>query len=135
MASPRLVGKCTEKHPEEWESQRFLAIIVTWFLSTGGLPHQCAHWFAMTGYFEAKPFKHQFIWLLCWEGNGSANAGDFVALVGNGFPEDFVRHILRQRHDSGSGLMADLGGGYAVNGLQRFLGVHLAVTAHHTFYF
>ena len=28
---------------------------------TGGLPHQSADWFAMTGYFEAKPFKHQFI--------------------------------------------------------------------------
>ena len=27
----------------------------------GGLPHQSADWFAMTGYFEAKPFKHQFI--------------------------------------------------------------------------
>ena len=28
---------------------------------TGGLPHQSADWFAMTGYFEAKPFKQQFI--------------------------------------------------------------------------
>ena len=34
---------------------RFLAVIVTWFHSSGGLPHQSADWFAMTGNFEAKP--------------------------------------------------------------------------------
>ena len=49
VAISRLVGKCTEKFLEERESPRFLAVIITWFLSTGGLPHQCAHWFAMTG--------------------------------------------------------------------------------------
>ncbi|MCI6956061.1 MAG: hypothetical protein MR763_01740, partial [Clostridiales bacterium] len=50
VAIPRLEGKCTEKRPEEWELLRFLAVIVTWFLSTGGLPHQRARWFAMTAY-------------------------------------------------------------------------------------
>ena len=40
---------------------RFLVVIVTWFLSTGGLPHQSADWFAMTANLKAKPFKHQFI--------------------------------------------------------------------------
>ena len=34
-----------------------MVVIVTWFLSTGGLPHQCAHWLAMT----AKSYKQQFI--------------------------------------------------------------------------
>ena len=43
---------------------RFLAVIVTWFHSSGGLPHQSADWFAMTGYFEAKTFKQQFVALL-----------------------------------------------------------------------
>ena len=28
-----------------------MVVIVTWFLSTGGLPRQCAHWLAMTGNF------------------------------------------------------------------------------------
>ena len=28
---------------------RFLVVIVTWFHSWGGLPHQRARWFAMTG--------------------------------------------------------------------------------------
>ena len=49
VAIPLLEGKCIEKYPEEWASPRFLVVIATWFLSTGGLPHQCAHWFAMTG--------------------------------------------------------------------------------------
>ncbi|MDY4489248.1 MAG: hypothetical protein SPE19_01795, partial [Candidatus Faecousia sp.] len=31
-----------------WQQPRFLAVIVTWFHSTGGLPRQCAHWLAMT---------------------------------------------------------------------------------------
>ena len=44
VAIPRLEGDCTEKYPEEWEFPRFLVVIVTWLLSTGGLPHQCAHW-------------------------------------------------------------------------------------------
>ena len=56
VAIPRLEGKCTEKHPQGWELPRFLVVIVTWFLSTGGLPRQCAHWLAMT----AKTYKHQF---------------------------------------------------------------------------
>ena len=50
VAIPRLEGKCTEKYPKEWELPQFLVVIVTWFLSTGGLPHQCAHWFAMTAF-------------------------------------------------------------------------------------
>ena len=29
VAIPRLQGKCTEKYPEEWESPRFLVVIVT----------------------------------------------------------------------------------------------------------
>ena len=39
VAIPRLEEKCTEKYPEEWESPRFLVVIVTWFHSTRGLPH------------------------------------------------------------------------------------------------
>ena len=35
----------------------FLVVIVTWFLSTGGLPRQCEHWLAMTAYL----YKHQFV--------------------------------------------------------------------------
>ena len=31
------------KVPEKVGVARFLAVIVTWFFSTGGLPHQCAH--------------------------------------------------------------------------------------------
>ena len=61
VAIPRLEGKCTEKYQYNWESPQFLVVIVTWFHSSGGLPHQSADWFAMTGNFEAKPFKHQFI--------------------------------------------------------------------------
>ena len=48
VAIPRLEGECSEKHPKGWAFPRFLVIIVTWFLSTGGLPHQAAAWFAMT---------------------------------------------------------------------------------------
>ena len=39
VAIPRLEGKCTEKNPKEWEIPQFLVVIVTRFLSTGGLPH------------------------------------------------------------------------------------------------
>ncbi len=60
VATPRLEGKCVEKCPEEWELLRFLVVIVTWFLSTGGLPHQCAHWFAMTAFFERTPKNTNF---------------------------------------------------------------------------
>ena len=49
VAIPRIEEKCTEKHPK-WERLRFLAVVVTWFLSTGGLPRQCAHWLAMTAH-------------------------------------------------------------------------------------
>ena len=35
--SPYLEGKCTEKH-QKWEFLRVLTVIVTLFLSTGGLP-------------------------------------------------------------------------------------------------
>ena len=38
--------------------------IVSWLLSTGGLPRQCAHWLAMT----ARTYKHQFVVLLIWDG-------------------------------------------------------------------
>ena len=41
-------------------SSHFLGAIRYISPLTGGLPHQSADWFAMTGYFEAKPFKHQF---------------------------------------------------------------------------
>ena len=51
VAIPRLEGKCIDNCPTERETLRFLVVIVTWFLSTGGLPHQCAHWFAMTAFF------------------------------------------------------------------------------------
>ena len=51
VAIPRIEGKCAEKYPEEWDSLQFLVGIVTWFLSTGGLPHQSADWFAMTDNF------------------------------------------------------------------------------------
>ena len=51
VAIPRIEGKCAEKHPEVWDSLQFLVGIVTWFLSTGGLPHQSADWFAMTDSF------------------------------------------------------------------------------------
>ena len=58
VAIPRIEGKCTEKYPKEWDLLRFLVGIVTWFLSTGGLPHQCAHWFAMTEYTRQTPIDH-----------------------------------------------------------------------------
>ena len=47
MAIPRLEEKYTENHPEEWESPRFLVVIVTWFHSTVGLPLKPARWFAI----------------------------------------------------------------------------------------
>ena len=53
--SPYLEGKRTEKFLKEWESPRFLVVIVSWFLSTGGLPRQCAHWLAMTVSFRQTP--------------------------------------------------------------------------------
>ena len=52
VAIPRLEGKCIDNCPTEREILRFLVVIVTWFHSSGGLPHQCAHWFAMTAVFE-----------------------------------------------------------------------------------
>ena len=59
VAIPRLEGKCTEKYSEKWESLRFLVVIVTWFLSTGGLPHQSADWFAMTVYTRQTPIYRE----------------------------------------------------------------------------
>ena len=53
VAIPRLVRKCSENRQEGWDSPRFLVVIATWFLSTGGLPHQSADWFAMTGNLKA----------------------------------------------------------------------------------
>ena len=60
VAIPQIEGKCFEKFQKACEPLRFLVVIVTWFHGAGGLPHQSADWFAMTGNFEAKPFKHQF---------------------------------------------------------------------------
>ena len=39
---------------------RFLVVIVTWFLSTGGLPHQSADWFAMTDNFGREATNTNF---------------------------------------------------------------------------
>ena len=55
VAIPRLERKCSENFQEDWDSPRFLVAIVTWFLSTGGLPHQSADWFAMTVYTRQTP--------------------------------------------------------------------------------
>ena len=55
VAIPPLEGKCTEHYPEEWELLRFLVVIVTWFLSTGGLPRQFANWLAMTALIRQTP--------------------------------------------------------------------------------
>ena len=57
VAIPRLEGKCIDNCPTERKILRFLVVIVTWFHSSGRLPHQCAHWFAMT----AKTYKQQFV--------------------------------------------------------------------------
>ena len=57
VAIPRLARKCSENFPEDWDSPRFLVVIVTWFLSTGGLPRQCAHWLAMTASIRLTPIK------------------------------------------------------------------------------
>ncbi|MDY6181161.1 MAG: hypothetical protein SPI15_09970, partial [Candidatus Faecousia sp.] len=42
VAIPRLEGKCAEKRHKKRELLRFWAEIVSWFLSTGGLPRRCA---------------------------------------------------------------------------------------------
>ena len=51
VAIPRLVRKCTEKHPKEWALPKFLAVIVTWFHGAGDCHATQAHWLAMTGNF------------------------------------------------------------------------------------
>ena len=56
VAIPQLEGKCIDNCPTKAENYVFLVVIVTWFHSTGGLPHQSADWFAMT----EKTYKHQF---------------------------------------------------------------------------
>ena len=64
VAIPRVEGKCIDNCPTGRGTLRFLVVIVIWFLSTGGLPHQCAHWFAMTAFFMAMTaylYKHQFV--------------------------------------------------------------------------
>ena len=38
VAIPRIEGKCIDNCPTVRETLRFLVVIVTWFLSTGGLP-------------------------------------------------------------------------------------------------
>ena len=50
--NPPVSGEMYRIAPKKWESPRFLVVIVTWFLSTGGLPRQCAHWLAMTAFFK-----------------------------------------------------------------------------------
>ena len=52
VAIPRIGGKCIDNCPTERETLRFLVIIITCFLSTGGLPRQCSHWLAMTAFFQ-----------------------------------------------------------------------------------
>ena len=49
VAIPRLEGECIDSCPTGREILRFLVVIVTRFHSSGGLPHQRARWFAMTG--------------------------------------------------------------------------------------
>ena len=49
VAIPRLDVQCCDKYPQLQKNSRFLVVIVTWFHSSGGLPHQRARWFAMTG--------------------------------------------------------------------------------------
>ena len=53
--NPPVSGEMYRIAPKKWESPRFLAVIVTWFLSTGGLPRQCAHWLAMTASIRQTP--------------------------------------------------------------------------------
>ena len=53
VAIPQIEGECSEEFQKECEPLQFLVGIVTWFLSTGGLPHQSADWFAMTGNLES----------------------------------------------------------------------------------
>ena len=43
VAIPRLMRKVSDNFQIDWDSPRLLVVIVTCFLSTGGLPHQCAH--------------------------------------------------------------------------------------------
>ena len=64
-----------------------------------------------------------------------ADISHLIALLGNRLLQSIVRNLLRQRNDSGSGLVADLGAGYAVERLERLFDVHLAVAAHHAFDF
>ena len=52
--NPPVRGEMYRKASKKCELLRFLVVIVTWFLSTGGLPHQSADWFAMTDNFGRK---------------------------------------------------------------------------------
>ena len=87
VAIPRIERKRTEKHPEEWDSPQFLMVIVTWFLSTGGLPRQCAHWLAMTALFQVRTCKQQFTvpprgyWVGAVVSGAAAVVGAVVAAV------------------------------------------------------
>ena len=95
VAIPPLEGKCTENYPEEWDLLRFLVVIVTWFLSTGGLPRQFANWLAMTALF----FKHQFIAVL-WVGADSKRDCEQPGVPGVTVPftRDQIRtHVSRRR--------------------------------------
>ena len=60
VAIPLLRGEMYRKVPGRMGVPAVLVGIVTWFLSTGGLPRQRARWLAMT----AKTYKHQFISVL-----------------------------------------------------------------------
>ena len=59
--NPPVRGKMYRIAPEKQGLLRFLAVIATWFHSTGGLPRQCAHWLAMTAFFRVRRCKQQFI--------------------------------------------------------------------------
>ena len=63
------------------------------------------------------------------------NIGHLIALVDNSLFQGVVRDLFFQRHNSGSGFVADLGLGHFVKRFQRLFYVHLAMPAHHTFDF
>ena len=66
---------------------------------------------------------------------GLLNVGYLIALLGDSLLQNIIGNIFAQGYNSSSGLVADLGGGYAVQSLQCLFGVHLAVFAHHAFNF
>ena len=67
--------------------------------------------------------------------SGLLNVGYLIALLGDSLLQNIIGNIFAQGYNSSPGLVADLGGGYAVQSLQCLFGVHLAVSAHHAFNF